>query len=83
MPGAIQLDTMDVSGGRVSAAHAPYSTPAPVSHISRETIEHFRGSSVTAAAHLFNVRQPIVSKRIMEAEIELKVKLFECSTARV
>ncbi|MFX8828865.1 STN domain-containing protein, partial [Acinetobacter baumannii] len=37
--GAIQLDTVHVSGGRVSAIDAPYSTPAPVSHISQETIE--------------------------------------------
>lgn len=43
--GAIQLDTVHVSGGRVSAIDAPYSTPAPVSHISQETIERFRGSS--------------------------------------
>lgn len=45
VPGAIQLDTVDVSGGRVSAADAPYSTPAPVAHISQETIDRFRGSS--------------------------------------
>lgn len=43
--GAIQLDTVDVSGGRVAAMEAPYQTPAPVSHISQETIERFRGSS--------------------------------------
>jgi hemoglobin/transferrin/lactoferrin receptor protein len=45
VPGAFQLDTVDVSGGRVSAADAPYSTPAPVSHISQETIDRFRGLS--------------------------------------
>ena len=43
--GAIQLDTVDVSGGRVAAVEAPYSTPAPVAHISQETIDRFRGSS--------------------------------------
>lgn len=43
--GAIQLDTVHVSAGRVSAVDAPYSTPAPVSHIPQETIERFRGSS--------------------------------------
>lgn len=45
VPGAIQLDTVDVSGGRVAAADAPYSTPAQVAHISQETIDRFRGSS--------------------------------------
>ncbi len=45
VPGAIQLDTVDVSGGRVSATDVPYSTPAPVSYISQETIDRFRGSS--------------------------------------
>ncbi|RKE65931.1 TonB-dependent receptor domain-containing protein [Pseudorhodoplanes sinuspersici] len=44
--GAIQLDTINVSGGGTSAAvEAPYSTPGPVSHISQETIDRFRGSS--------------------------------------
>jgi len=39
------------------------------------------GSFSAAAAYEFNVRQPIVSKRIKEAEVELKVKLFDRSTA--
>lgn len=43
--GAIQLDTLDVSGGRVSSVEEPYSTPGAVSHISAETIDRFRGSS--------------------------------------
>lgn len=43
--GAIQLDTIDVSGGRVSASDVPYSTPAPISYISEQTIDRFRGSS--------------------------------------
>ncbi|MFT4118239.1 TonB-dependent receptor domain-containing protein [Bradyrhizobium sp.] len=43
--GAIHLDTVHVSGGGVPAADAPYSTPAPVAHISQETIDRFRGSS--------------------------------------
>jgi hemoglobin/transferrin/lactoferrin receptor protein len=43
--GAIRLDTVDVSGGRISATEAPYSTPAPIAHISEQTIDRFRGSS--------------------------------------
>jgi len=40
-----------------------------------------RNGSFSAAAHEFNVRQPIVSKRIKEVEEELEVKLFVRSTA--
>lgn len=47
----------------------------------RYIVASARNGSFTAAAHEFNVRQPIVSKRITEAEIELKVKLFDRSTA--
>jgi hemoglobin/transferrin/lactoferrin receptor protein len=43
--GAIALDTIDVSGGRVAAAEEPYRTPGAVSHIAQESIERFRGSS--------------------------------------
>ncbi|GGF51264.1 TonB-dependent receptor [Azorhizobium oxalatiphilum] len=42
--GAMQLDIIDVSRGGMTAT-APYETPAPVSHISQENIERFRGSS--------------------------------------
>lgn len=37
--GTIQLDTVDVSGGRVAAADAPYQTPGSVSHISRQEMD--------------------------------------------
>jgi DNA-binding transcriptional LysR family regulator len=37
--------------------------------------------SFSAAANEFNVRQPIVSKRVKEVEDELGVRLFERSTA--
>lgn len=40
-----------------------------------------RSGSFSAAAHEFNVRQPIISKRIKEVEDELNVKLFVRSTA--
>lgn len=40
-----------------------------------------RSGSFSAAAHEFNVRQPIVSKRIKEAEDELGVSLFDRSTS--
>jgi DNA-binding transcriptional LysR family regulator len=40
-----------------------------------------RNGSFSAAANEFNVRQPIVSKRIKEIEEELGVRLFERSTA--
>ena len=40
-----------------------------------------RNGSFSAAANEFNVRQPIVSKRIKEVEEELGVRLFECSPA--
>ncbi len=43
--GAVQLDTIEVSGTRVPASEVPYETPAPVAHISQQTIERFRGSS--------------------------------------
>lgn len=43
--GAIALDTIDVSGGRLTGADEPYGTPGAVSHIARETIERFRGTS--------------------------------------
>ena len=43
--GAIELDTVNVSGGGIAAADAPYATPAPTAHISQETIDRFRGSS--------------------------------------
>ncbi|QUS39441.1 TonB-dependent heme/hemoglobin receptor family protein [Tardiphaga alba] len=43
--GEIQLDTIEVSGARVSSSDAPYQTPAPVTHISEQSIERFRGSS--------------------------------------
>jgi len=47
LPGAIALDTIDVSGGgsAAAAADAPYQTPGSVNHISAEQIEHFRGTS--------------------------------------
>lgn len=44
-PGAIQLDTVEVSGGRGAAADAPFQTPGSVNHISGETIERFRGKT--------------------------------------
>jgi DNA-binding transcriptional LysR family regulator len=40
-----------------------------------------RSGSLRAAANEFNVKQPIVSKRIKEVEDELGVRLFERSTA--
>ncbi|RDV03408.1 TonB-dependent receptor domain-containing protein [Undibacter mobilis] len=43
--GTLMLDTIDVYGTGRTAVEAPYQTPAPVSHISGETIERFRGSS--------------------------------------
>lgn len=47
----------------------------------RYIVASARYGSFSAAAHEFNVRQPIVSKRIKEAEQELGVRLFERSTA--
>lgn len=47
----------------------------------RYIIASARGGSFSAAAHEFNVRQPIISKRIKEVEDELQVKLFVRSTA--
>lgn len=43
--GAIQLDTIEVSGGRAARADAPFQTPGSVSYISGETIERFRGKT--------------------------------------
>lgn len=44
--GSLVLDAIKVTGaGGVAPADAPYQTPAPTAHISRETIERFRGSS--------------------------------------
>lgn len=47
LPGAVALDTIDVGGGGAEGGteYTPYETAAPVAHISRETIERFRGSS--------------------------------------
>lgn len=42
--GAIPLDPIDVQGG-IKSADRPYETSGSVSHISGETIEHFRGTS--------------------------------------
>ena len=47
----------------------------------RYIVASARNGSFSAAAHEFNVRQPIISKRIKEVEEELKVKLFIRSTA--
>lgn len=47
----------------------------------RYIVASARNGSFSSAAHEFNVRQPIISKRIKEAEDELKVKLFARSTA--
>ncbi|MCV0387737.1 MAG: LysR family transcriptional regulator [Nitrobacter sp.] len=47
----------------------------------RYIVASARNGSFSAAAHEFNVRQPIVSKRIKEVEDELEVKLFVRSTA--
>jgi hemoglobin/transferrin/lactoferrin receptor protein len=44
--GAIQLDTINVSGGAVSPQDRPYVTPGSSSFISREQIETTRGTSV-------------------------------------
>lgn len=46
----------------------------------RYVVATARNGSFSAAAHEFNVRQPIVSKRIKEVEEELDVKLFIRST---
>ncbi|MCP9630527.1 TonB-dependent receptor [Rhodopseudomonas palustris] len=43
--GSLLLDTIDISGGRGNPTETPYRTPAPVSRISQESIERFRGSS--------------------------------------
>ena len=37
--GAIQLDTIEVSGGKVAAADAPYQTPGSPTHVSREALD--------------------------------------------
>lgn len=47
----------------------------------RYIVASARNGSFSAAAHEFNVRQPIISKRIKEAEDELRVTLFGRSTA--
>lgn len=47
----------------------------------RYIVASARSGSFSAAAHEFNVRQPIVSKRIKEVEDELRVTLFVRSTA--
>ncbi|GAB1715008.1 MAG: LysR family transcriptional regulator [Nitrobacter sp.] len=47
----------------------------------RYIVASARNGSFSAAAHEFNVRQPIVSKRIKEVEDELHVTLFVRSTA--
>lgn len=43
--GSLMLDTIDISGGRGTPAEVPYRTPAPVTQITQESIERFRGSS--------------------------------------
>jgi hemoglobin/transferrin/lactoferrin receptor protein len=43
--GAIQLDPVDVSGGRVSSADAPFQAPGSVNYISQETIQRFPGNT--------------------------------------
>ncbi len=47
----------------------------------RYIVASARCGSFSAAANEFNVRQPIVSKRIKEVEGKLGVRLFERSTA--
>jgi DNA-binding transcriptional LysR family regulator len=47
----------------------------------RYIVASARNGSFSAAAYEFNVRQPIISKRIKEAEDELHVALFFRSTA--
>lgn len=47
----------------------------------RYIVASARNGSFSAAALEFNVRQPIISKRIKEVEEELKVKLFVRSTS--
>lgn len=47
----------------------------------RYIVASARNGSFSAAAHEFNVRQPIVSKRIKEVEDKLHVTLFVRSTA--
>ncbi|RKE69355.1 hemoglobin/transferrin/lactoferrin receptor protein [Pseudorhodoplanes sinuspersici] len=43
--GAIQLDVINVSGGRTPLADVPYQTPGSVSYISEEAIQRFPGRS--------------------------------------
>jgi hemoglobin/transferrin/lactoferrin receptor protein len=45
VPGAIALDTIDVSGGGAAAADEPYQTPGSVNHISEEEIQRFPGNT--------------------------------------
>lgn len=47
----------------------------------RYIVASARNGSFSAAAHELNVRQPIISKRVKEVEEELKVCLFDRSTA--
>lgn len=47
----------------------------------RYIVASARNGGFSAAAHEFNVRQPIVSKRIKQVEEELKVLLFDRTTA--
>nr|WP_295462531.1 LysR family transcriptional regulator [Mesorhizobium sp.] len=47
----------------------------------RYIVASARNGSFSAAAHEFNVRQPIVSKRIKQVEQELRVQLFDRSTS--
>lgn len=47
----------------------------------RYIVASARNGSFSAAAHEFNVRQPIVSKRIKQVEDELGVPLFDRSTS--
>ncbi len=43
--GSLLLDPIDVTAAKGTLVDAPYRTPGPVSHISGETIDRFRGSS--------------------------------------
>ena len=44
--GAMQLDTIDVAGGRATAGDAPYQTPGSSAHISQEQIQRLPPTSV-------------------------------------
>jgi hemoglobin/transferrin/lactoferrin receptor protein len=43
--GAVLLDPVEVSGGRVSSADAPFQAPGSVNYISQETIQRFPGNT--------------------------------------